>query len=76
MIYEMRLTMQTRDRYVNASQAAALVGYSTAGFLKLMRRDGGLHFARIGTGRFFIRKTDLAEWLAARGMPTLEEQAA
>ena len=71
--------MQTKDMYINASQAAALVGYSVPGFIKALRREGDLPFARIGTGRYMIRKTDLAAWLAARGIDAsdeLEEQRA
>ena len=64
------------ERYITVARAAGYAQYSVTGFHRVVKRDGGLHVAKVGPKKHLIRRDEFNKWLVARGMPTLEEQAA
>ena len=70
--------MPNRDTHLSIAKAATFAGYSSVGFWKLVNRSNELPVARVTSHRHLIRKSDLANWLAARGLdvPTELKRAA
>lgn len=48
---------------LNLEQAAELLGYSSSGFRKLLAKDSGPRFMRVGKGQFRFRPEWLAEFV-------------